>query len=132
MPVETCYHFLYFFWIFGLICPIYNLDHLFLRSVAREMAGSVDFDGPSVPSENCCSSCSSTTGPISLLFVGISPKWTHLRCLIEISSNVSGVSQNGRRRPQNGQRLWFGLHFGHIHLCWRGDKKGNPLKVNIS
>ena len=35
------------------ICPIYES---ILRSVAGETAASVDFDGPTVPSENCCPS----------------------------------------------------------------------------
>ena len=47
------------------ICPTDHLDQLFLRSGRGETAGSVDFDGASVPSQNCCSSCSSITGPIS-------------------------------------------------------------------
>ena len=90
------------------------------------------FDGPSVPSQNCCSSCPSTTGPISLLFVWTWSQYTPLRCLTQVSSKISGVSQNGRRRPQKGNRHPFGCHFGHIHPWWRGDKLGNPLKVNIS
>jgi len=33
--------------------------------------------------------------------------------------------------PQE-KRLLFGLELEHFHLCWRGDRKENPLKVNIS
>jgi hypothetical protein len=55
-----------------------------------------------------------------------------LRCLKEITKIVSGVSQNGRERPQKGKSVVFGLPLGHYHPWWRGDKLENPLKVNIS
>ena len=51
------------------------LNQPFVGSGAGETAASVYFDGPSVPSGKCCSSCPSTTGPISLLFVGT---WSQL------------------------------------------------------
>src|SRR6266571_1313291 len=101
-------------------CPIRS-------SVNGETAGLVNFDGPSLPSVNCCSSWCSTTGPISLLLVKTSSKCSNLRCLIKNLSTDSGVSQNGRKRPQKGKRHPFGCHFGHFHLCWRGDKLENPL-----
>jgi hypothetical protein len=47
--------------------PKYNLDHPNPLIVARGTAGSVNSDGPSMPSEDCSSSCSSTTHPITLL-----------------------------------------------------------------
>jgi len=100
--------------------------------VAGGRAGSVEIDGPSVPSGKCCSPCPSTTGPISLLLVGTWSKYTPLRCLSKVSSKISGVSQNGRERPQKGNRHPFGLHLGHYRPGWRGDKLENPLKVNIS
>ena len=100
--------------------------------VEGERAGSVKIDGPSVPSGKCCSSCPSTTGPISLLLVETWSQYTPLRCLSKVSSKISGVSQNGRERPQKGNRHPFGLHLGHYRPWWRGDKLGNPLKVNIS
>ena len=78
----------------------YNLDHPIWRSVAGGTAGSVKFDGPSVPSEDCCSSCSSTTGAIPLLFVYSSCPCTIPQCLT--SFNL-GSSLKGRRRPQKGK-----------------------------
>ena len=43
----------------------YSSDHLIWRSMEGETAGSMYFDGPSVPSENCISSCSPATAPIA-------------------------------------------------------------------
>jgi len=107
----------------------YNLDHPIWRSVAGETAGSVKFDGPSVPSKNCCSSCSSTTGAIPLLFVYSSCPCTILQCLISFQF---GVLPKRQKETPKRKRLQFGLHLGHFHPWWRGDKNGNPLKVNIS
>jgi len=59
-------------------------------------------------------------------------QYTPLRCQTKVSFKISGVSQNGRERPQKGNRHPFGLQLGHYHPWWRGDKVGNPLKVNIS
>jgi len=69
----------------------YNLNYQNPMSVAGGTAGSVNFDGPSMPSENCISSCSSTTHPIGLDFVYFSSTNTHLRCLNEICGYDFGV-----------------------------------------
>jgi len=107
----------------------YNLNHPNPLSIAGGTAGSVKFDGPSVPSENCCSSCTSTTGPISLLFVYSSCPYTIPQCL---TSFQFGVLPKRQEETPKRKRLQFGLHLEHFHPWWRGDKNGNPLKVNIS
>jgi len=99
------------------IFPNYNLDHQIPWGVDRGTAGSVNFDGPSIPSQNCFSSCTSTTHPIGLVLVHTSPNNTPLRCLNEVCGNDSGVPQNGRERPQKGITAGFSLELGHYRLC---------------
>jgi len=53
------------------------------------------------------------------------------------------VYQNTQKDPEPMQNLEIDgifpikqeetpkVHFEHFHLCYRGDKTGNPLKVNI-
>jgi hypothetical protein len=45
---------------------------------------------------------------------------------------IDGIVPNRQPETPNEKRLMFGLHLGHFRLCYRGDKNGNPLKVNIS
>ncbi len=99
------------------IFPNYHLDQPNPMSVAGGTAGSVEFDGPSMPSEICSSSCSSTTCPIHLVLVFSSSPNTTLRCLHKCVDIILGSSQNGRRRPQNGNTAGFSLELGHFRLC---------------
>ena len=43
-----------------------------------------------------------------------------------------GIFQIRHAKTPKEKRLGFGSHLGHFHPWWRGDKLGNPLKVNIS
>jgi hypothetical protein len=86
-------------------------------SVARGTAGSVNFDGPSMPSENYTSSYSSTTHSIGLVLVYFSCINTVLRCLNKFSRYEFGVPQNGRGRPQKGNTAGFSPELGHFRLC---------------
>lgn len=81
---------------------------------------------------NCISSCTWTTGPIGSLFVQAWPIWSPLRCLKEFPWKSSGVSQNGRRRPQKGKTTGISLELGHFHPWYVGWQTGNPLKVGFS
>ena len=69
------------------------------------------FDGPSLPSVKCCPSCSSTPGRISLLFVGISFKYTPLRCLKKVSSKDSarGSPKMAGGDPKKAKDIHFFL-----------------------
>jgi len=44
---------------------------------------------------------------------------------------IDGIFPIRQEETPKEKRLVFGLHFEHFHLCYRGDKTGNPLKVNI-
>ena len=44
---------------------------------------------------------------------------------------IDGIFPNRQAETPKEKRLVFGLELGHFHLCYRGDKFGNPLKVNI-
>jgi len=48
------------------------------------------------------------------------------------TSDIDGNFPKRQAETPKEKRLWFGSRFGHFHLCYRGDKFGNPLKVNIS
>src|SRR6266581_2782276 len=85
-------------------CPIRS-------SVGGDTAGSVNFDGPSVPSVNCCSSWCSTIGPISLLLVKTSSKCTNLRCLIKNLSTDSGVFPKWQEETPKRQKTSIWLSF---------------------
>ena len=45
---------------------------------------------------------------------------------------IDGNFPKRQAKTPKEKRLAFGRHSGHFHLCYRGDKLGNPLKVNIS
>ena len=85
-------------------CPIRS-------SVDGDIAGSVNFDGPSVPSVNCCSFCCSTTGPIFLLLVKTSFKCSNLRCLIKNLSTDSGVFPKWQEETPKRQKTSIWLSF---------------------
>jgi hypothetical protein len=110
--------------------PKYNLDHPNPLGVAGGTAGSVKIDGPSMPSENCTSSCTSTTHPIGLLLVYSSSNIIGLRCLNEICVNDFGVLPNWQGIPQNGITAGFSLELGHYCLCqWCHDPSDPTKKV---
>jgi len=102
------------------ILPNYNLDHPNPLSVARGTAGSVNFDGPSMPSQNCCSSCTSTTHPISLIPVYSSSNNTPLRCLNKICIYDSGVlpKWQGKTPKWHNRRLFSWI--GPLPPMWGG------------
>ena len=52
------------------------------------------------------------------------------KCMQKVENE--GIFPNRQAETPKEKRLSFGLELGHFHLCWRGDKLGNPLKVNIS
>jgi len=97
-------------------------------NVARETAGSVKIDGPSMPSENCCTSCSSTTHAIDLVLVHFSSNNTVLKCLNEFPRHGFGVPQNGRERPQKGITAGFFLDFEQFCLCEGAVTLWEPFK----
>jgi hypothetical protein len=45
---------------------------------------------------------------------------------------IDGIFPKRQAGTPEEKRLVFGRHFEHFHLCYWGDKLGNPLKVNIS
>ena len=46
---------------------------------------------------------------------------------------VLGSPKMAEGDPEKATPLGIiGLELGHFQLCYRGDKLGNPLKVNIS
>jgi len=45
---------------------------------------------------------------------------------------IDGIVPKRQAETPKEKRLAFGRHSGHFHICYRGDKPGNPLKVNIS
>lgn len=113
------------------IIPKHNLDHPNPFSVARGTAGSVKFDGPSMPSEVCSPSCSSTTGPIHLVVVYSWPPNTTLTYLHKYFQMNLGSSQNGRGRPQKGKTAGFFLELGHFRLCEGAVTLWEPFKSDI-
>ena len=102
-------------------CPIRS-------SVGGDTAGSVNFDGPSVPSVNCCSSWCSTIGPISLLLVKTSSKCTNLRCLIKILSTDSGVFPKWQEETPKRQKTSIWLSFWALPPMLEGWQKREPFK----
>ncbi len=52
------------------------------------------------------------------------------KCIQKVE--IDGIFPNRQEETPKEKRLMFGLELGHFHLCYRGDKYGNPLKVNIS
>jgi len=102
------------------IYPTYNLNHPNAMSVARETAGSVNFDGPSFPSQNCSSSCTSTTHAIGLVLVHTSPNNIVLRCLSEIYRHDFGVlpKWQGKTPKWHNRRLFSWI--GPLPPMWEG------------
>ena len=102
------------------IFPNYNLDHQIPWGVDRGTAGSVNFDGPSMPSENCSSSCTSTTHAIGLVLVHTSPNNTPLRCLKEFCRYDFGVlpKWQGKTPKRHNRRLFSWI--GPLPPMWGG------------
>ncbi len=46
--------------------------------------------------------------------------------------DIDGIVPKRQEETPKKQRLVFFCEFGHFHLCYWGEKHGNPLKVNIS
>ena len=46
--------------------------------------------------------------------------------------NTTGMFPKRQEETSKEKNLMFFLEFRHFHLCYRGDKDRNPLKVNIS
>ena len=111
----------YLYQIYTSKCPIRS-------SVGGETAGSVNFDGPSLPSVNCCSFCCSTTGPISLLLMKTSSKYTNLRCLIKISPTDSGVFPKWQEETPKRQKTSIWFSFWALPPMLEGWQKREPFK----
>jgi hypothetical protein len=94
--------------------PKYNLDQPNPMTVARGTAGSVKFDGPSMPSENCSSSCTSTTHPIGLVPVYSSSNNIVLRCLNEFCRYDFGVLPKWQGKTPKWHNRWLFSYIGAL------------------
>jgi hypothetical protein len=71
------------------------------------------------------------------LFYTIPLKYLQLKVKKKVKKCIQNIGIDGNYPKRQAEtpkekRLGFGSRFGHFHLCYRGDKFGNPLKVNIS
>ena len=106
--------------------PIYYLDHLNPLSVVGGTAGSVNFDGPSMPSETWSSSCSSTTHLIGLVLVCSSSTNTNVRCLNEFWGYDSGVFPKWQGKTPKWHNCWL---FSWIGPLLRMQGGGDTLRT---